>query len=348
VIAISKTFPAAALVALLLALWLPGCATKPQPPTTKPVAKPTATPIVKPATKPTTKPVAKPAAKPVPKPITAPFLQAFQVRGSIRELKPDGITALIAHEEIPGYMDAMVMPFQVKDAKQLKGLAAGDTVSFQLIVSADDGWIEQVVKLESPRPAVTNAPALPAGLRIVREVAPLAVGDVLPEYQFTNELGAAVSLGQLRGEVLALTFVFTRCPFPTFCPRMALNFGAVQTKLKAATNAPAHWRLLAVSFDPEYDTPAVLKEFAARYDADPARWNFLTGAPMDIAAITEQFGVTYWRENSAALISHNLRTVVVDAEGRVRKILPDNAWTSDELVAEMLRAANPPEATDAK
>lgn len=276
-----------------------------------------------------------PAAK---KPAAEPFLQAFQARGVIQELKPDGTAAVISHEEIPGYMPAMVMPFTVKGTNELQGLAAGDTVSFQLIIGAQDGWIEQVTKLDVPRAAPAPS-ALPPTLRVVREVAPLQEGDLLPEYNFTNELGQAVSLGQFKGQALALTFIFTRCPFPTFCPRMAQNFTETQNKLKARPNAPANWRLLALSFDPEFDTPAVLREYAARYGADPERWNFLTGSLADITAITEQFGVMFWRANPAEPISHNLRTVVMDAQGRVQKIIPNNDWTSDELVAELVRAA---------
>ncbi len=272
------------------------------------------------------------------KPAAAPFLQAFQARGVVKELQPDGHTVVISHEEIPGYMPAMVMPFTARNTNELHGLAAGDTVAFQLIVSANDGWIEQVRKLESP-PVTAIAPALPAPLRVVRDITPLQEGDPLPDYTFTNELGQAVSLGQFKGQALAITFIFTRCPFPTFCPKMSLNFIETQNKLKALTNAPANWRLLTLTFDPEYDTPAVLQEYAARYGADPARWSFLTGAKADISTITEQSGVMFWRENPTEPFSHNLRTIVVDTQGRVQKIIANNNWTADELVAELLRAA---------
>lgn len=278
------------------------------------------------------------ADSPAKKPDAAPVLQTFQVRGVVKELKPDDHTVVISHEEIPDYMPAMVMPFTVKGTNELQGLAAGDTVAFRLIVSADDGWIEQVKKLK-PSHATNTANALPPALRVVRDVTPLQEGDLLPDYTFTNELAQAVSLRQFQGQALAITFIFTRCPFPTFCPKMSLNFIETQNKLKALTNALANWRLLTLSFDPEYDTPAVLKEYAARYGADPARWSFLTGATADTAAISEQFGVMFWRENPAEPINHNLRTVVVDTQGRVQKIIANNNWTADELVAELLRAA---------
>lgn len=288
--------------------------------------------------------------KPVP---TGPFLQAFLVNGIVRDLKPDENTVVIQHEDIPGYMEAMTMPFKVKNPQELKDLHPGDKVSFRMIVTATDGWLEKITVTEAapfPAPAtnepsataiapVTNTLPTNAPVRIVRDVEPLNVGDLLPDYNFTNELGQAVHLAQYRGQVLAITFIFTRCPFPTFCPLMSGNFAEVQAKLKAAAAAPKDWHLLTFSFDPEYDTPATLRTYAERYHYDPAHWSFLTGALIDITAISEQFGVQFWRANPAEPISHNLRTVVVDASGRVQKIFANNNWTSDELVAAMLQEA---------
>ena len=272
-----------------------------------------------------------------------PLMQAFLVRGVVKELKPADNTLVIQHEEIPGYMPAMTMPFQIKNPKEMTGLSPGDNVSFQMVVTKTDGWIEGVKKLAAPDapPPTAPPPTLPENLpiRIARDVTPLKEGDALPDYSFTNEQGQAVSLSQFKGQALALTFIFTRCPFPTFCPLMSRNFAEAQEKLKQMTNAPANWHLLTLSFDPEFDTPAVLNGYAREYHADPARWNFLTGALLDITAISEQFGVQFWRVNPGEPISHNLRTVVVDAQGRVQKIFPNNNWNSDELVAEVVKAA---------
>jgi protein SCO1/2 len=326
---LKKFFP------LLLLAALVGCKTAPSkniftavpPPRTNAVAP--APKIISPAAAPE-----KVAAAPTnsPAPAASSFLQAYATRGVIKELKPDGKTVVITHEEIPGFMPAMTMPFEVHDAKELTGLQAGDTVAFQLVISGNDGWIEQLVKqADAPKPT------LPGPLRIVRDVEPLKEGDALPDYSFTDESGGALKLSQFKGQAVALTFIFTRCPFPTFCPLMSRNFTETQDKLKR--NSATNWHLLTLSFDPQFDTPAVLKTYAAAQSADPARWSFLTGNLTDITAITEQFGVQFWRENPAEPISHNLRTVVVDATGRIQKILPNNNWTSDELVVEMLKAA---------
>jgi protein SCO1/2 len=259
------------------------------------------------------------------------------VKGVVVELDEDGKNVKIKHEEIPGYMVAMTMLFEARPTNELSGLAAGDTVSFRMSVTDTDGWIDQITKLNVA--PVTNTLPTTGRVRVVRDVEPLNVGDPMPEYHFTNQLGQAVSLSQFRGQALAISFIFTRCPFPLFCPLMSRNFEEVQKKLLAQPNAPTNWHLLTITFDPEYDTPPRLKGYAKQYNANPAHWSFLTGALIDITAITEQCGLLFWRESDGVNISHNLRTAVVDAQGRVQKILPENKWTSEELAQEIVKAA---------
>ena len=266
---------------------------------------------------------------------TAVSTQMFQVKGVVVTVKPEEKTVRILHEEIPGYMEAMTMPFEVKDTNELAGLNDGDTVTFRMLVTETDGWIDQIKKLDVP--TVNTLPAN-SGIRIVRDVEPLEVGSLLPEYTFTNQLGQAVSLSQFRGKALAFTFIFTRCPFPTFCPLMSNNFRGVRDALTKNPNAPTNWHLLTISFDPEFDTPEKLKAYAASYNADPANWSFVTGTLVDITAISEQVGLQFWREPGGN-INHNLRTVVVDAQGRLQKIYPENKWTMEELTEEVIKAA---------
>ena len=261
--------------------------------------------------------------------------QVFPAKGTVVELKLSEKTVRIKHEEIPGYMPAMTMPFEVKDVRELDKLEAGDSVSFRMIVMENDAWIDQVQKLNTT--ANTNLPKT-GPFRLVREVEPLNVGDLLPDYRFTNQLGQAVHLHQFRGQALAITFIFTRCPYPTFCPLMSNNFRDVQEKLLKMPNAPTNWHLLTISFDPEFDTPARLKGYAESFHGNPKHWSFLTGELIDVTAISEQVGLLFWREGEGA-ISHNLRTAVVDAAGRVQKIFAENKWTSDDLAEEILKAA---------
>src|SRR5204862_986456 len=241
------------------------------------------------------------------------------------------------------------MPFDVKSANELAGIGPGDSVSFRMIVTDTEGWIENIKKLGT---TLTNAPALVVGpsgaeppggkIRVLRDVEPLNIGDPLPAYHLTNQFGEAFSTAQFKGQALAITFIFTRCPFPNFCPFTAHNFEDTQQKLLAKSDGPKNWHLLTITFDPAFDTPAVLKSYAKRYTYDPAHWNYLTGELIDITAIAEQFGLMFWRPdpNEVAGISHNLRTAVIDAQGRVQQVFRDNSWKVDDLVTEIIKAAN--------
>jgi protein SCO1/2 len=264
--------------------------------------------------------------------------RTFEARGVIKSLDSDGKTVVIQHEAVPGYMAAMTMPFVDRNPAELAGLKPGDSVSFRLNVTSKEGWIDQVTKTGTVQVIRTEAGSEQPIVQVVRDVPPLGVGDELPDYHFTNELGEAVSLGQFRGQALAFTFFFTRCPYPNFCIYVSNGFQETQKKLEALTNAPANWHLLSISFDPEYDTPTALKAYATARDFDSRRWDFVTGDLADLTAFGSQFG-EYFGHDTTGGYNHNLRTVVVDAKGRIQRIINGNTWTSDELVAEMLKAA---------
>ncbi len=262
--------------------------------------------------------------------------QIFTVKGVVREIRPGNREVVIRHETIPGYMAAMTMPFTVKDPGELAGVGPGDTVQFRLNVTETDGWIDQIRVLErgepeDPRPVVPE-------VRVVRQVEELAEGDALPDYPLVTESRRRIRLNEFRGRVLGLTFIYTRCPYPTFCPRQTRQFVEATERLKERLpGTPARWHLLAISFDPAHDTPAVLRRYARQYGADPERLNFCTGEVIDLDAITEQFGMIVARDGEG--FSHNVRTVVVGADGRIRRIFIGNDWTVDEFVAEMVKAA---------
>ena len=262
--------------------------------------------------------------------------QTFEVKGVIKELKPDGKTAVIKHEEIPNYMPAMTMPFVVKKTNELANLQAGDTVAFRMVVTDDDGWIENVVKTAS---AATNAAPVVESFRRVRDVDPLNPGDQMPDYRFVNELGKEVKLSDFKGQVVALTFIFTQCPYPLFCPKLSSNFSEAYKKLQANKTGVTNWHLFSLSFDVAHDTPSVLKTYAEKYEYNPARWNFLTGEMIDVDAITEQFGMHFSRSKTGIGFDHNLRTVVLTPEGRVSEMLIGNEWKSDDLVLLIEQAA---------
>ncbi len=262
--------------------------------------------------------------------------QVFTVRGVVRELRPDQREVVIRHEAIPGYMAAMTMPFTVREPADLAGLTPGDTVQFCLTVTEEEGWIDQIRVLgraepEDPRPEVPS-------VRVVRQVDELAEGDLLPDYPLVTESRQRIRLEAFRGRALGLTFIYTRCPYPTFCPRQTRQLVEAAEQLKRRLpGPPPRWHLLAVSFDPAHDTPSVLRRYARQHGADLERLNFCTGEIADLDALTEQFGMIVARDGEG--FSHNVRTVVVGADGRIRRIFIGNEWTTEEFVDEMVKAA---------
>src|SRR5438067_536082 len=133
----------------------------------------------------------------------------------------------------------------------------------------------------------------------------------LMSYKFTNELGQAVSLNEFRGQALAITFFFTRCPLPEYCPRLSKNFQEASEKLFSNPQAPTNWHFLSITFDPEFDTSAVLKTYGERYHYNSAHWSFLTGPAEKIAELARLSDIKSEREGG--LINHNFRTLIIDA-----------------------------------
>jgi protein SCO1/2 len=256
-------------------------------------------------------------------------LQSFMAQGAVMELRPDGRTVVIRHEAISNYMAAMTMPFQVKTPAELAGLRRGDEVSFRLQVTESASWVDQLTKIGTvPLPPPPVPASLPAGPQ----------GHSLLDYAFTNELGRAVRLNDFRGQALAITFFYTRCPLPDYCPRLSKNFQAAQKKLATMTNAPANWHLLSVSFDTEFDTPQMLQAYADSYQANPTHWSFLTGPADKIGALARQAGLSYQSDGST--FNHDFRTLIIDAAGHLQMVFPTSGDLSDQIVAELIKAAS--------
>jgi protein SCO1/2 len=259
-------------------------------------------------------------------------VHTYTVRGTIQKLEPEQKAIVIAHEAIPAYMDAMTMPFKLRSAEEMKGLQAGDRISFRLSITDTESWIEGITRLgtgelihpvKPPESSVKDTSAQPR--------------HPLLDYPFTNELGQAVTLHSFEGQALAMTFFFTRCPIPDFCPRLSKNFAEASHQLSAMAQAPTNWHFLSVSFDPAFDTPAVLRAYAEKYQYDPAHWSFLTGPKDKIAELAKLSNVDY--QPDSGLFNHNFRTMIIDASGRLQMVFPIGGDLSDEIVSEVLKAS---------
>lgn len=263
----------------------------------------------------------------------------YTVRGVLKEVREKEHQLVISHEEIRDFMAAMTMPFTVRDSAVLTNAAIGDAISFQLHVTDSDSWVDHVQRL-----AVSDDKARsPVALRkenVEPKEKPTAEdrnSNPLRDYKFTNELGEPVSLAEFRGQAIALTFFFTRCPIPQYCPRLSRNFAEVQRKLSAMANAPTNWHLVSVSFDPAHDTPEVLRAYAKSYHYDRAHWTFLTGPPDKIAELARICDVKY--EADSGLFNHNFRTLIIDASNRLQMVFPTSGDLSDAIVQELLKGA---------
>jgi protein SCO1/2 len=262
-----------------------------------------------------------------------PSAREFDVRGVVVEVRPGGAGAVIRHEAIPGYMKAMTMPFRAKDTNELAGLQPGDEVAFRFLVTREESWIEQVRRTaRATVPAATNTSTPPPATN-----APARLSDFVADMVFTNELNQAVRWRDFDGQAIGLTFLFTRCPVPDYCPRLAKNFAAATRKLQARPDAPTNWRLLALTIDPAFDTPAVLRGYATLHGADSNRWSLLVTSKENTLRIARLFGLIY--EPAAGTIEHDFRTVIVDAAGGVQAVWPIGGDTSDALVNELIKAA---------
>jgi protein SCO1 len=264
---------------------------------------------------------------------SAPEPREYELKGQILAMRPEAREVTIRHGDIRGFMPGMTMPFQVNDAALLEGKQPGDLVTATLVVGETQAHLSSLTKtgtapIEEPAPATTSS-------------AILMPGDMVPDQLLVNQDGTAMPISSLRGHRVALTFMYIRCPLPDFCPRMDQHFAAVQKTIKS-TPELADVRLVSVSFDPQFDTPAELKTHARALGADPAVWTFVTATPGEIDTLTTRFGVHVERDDQAsANIIHNLRTAVISPEGRIVKVHSGTDWTPAQLVADLKAAPAP-------
>lgn len=260
-------------------------------------------------------------------------LQSFETRGIVREFRPGRQSAFIEHEAIPGFMEAMTMMFSVNDTNEFAGIAAGDEITFRMIVTEDDHWIENV------RPTGEHFENMGLGKPSERYDAPpqLEPGDLVPDVTLTNQVSQTVHLHDYVGQAFAFTFFYTRCPVPDFCPRMSKNFSEVQKIMQAKQGIGENWHLFSISFDPKYDTPANLSIYAKVWSYDPRHWSFLTGDRKEIGKLGDPFGLNF-RTQQDQTIEHNLRTVVVGTDLRVRRIITGNTWAPAEVADALVEA----------
>jgi protein SCO1/2 len=252
--------------------------------------------------------------------------QTFQVFGEICAISLTNKTIRISHEEIPNYMPAMTMPFAVKDSRLLNGLAEGDHVKFELMVTRNDSWLARIEKIAAAG-TNENTASLPALSLEDREAECIQSGQMVPEFDLVDQNGKPFHLSDFRGKAVVLTFIYTRCPIPNYCPLMSKNFSELRRRFdKEFTDK---YQLLSITMDPGFDRPEVLKEYGSHYGSNGEEWKFATGNTQQINFVAGLLGLYYTPENGT--ISHDLRTALIGADGRLVHLWKSNVWTPYEV-----------------
>jgi protein SCO1/2 len=273
--------------------------------------------------------------------VAALLLVAVQSSVSAQEYPVTGMVLRVDHarntftasiQAIPGFMSAMAMPFEVRQKKDLEGLSPGASVEFVLIVRRSVSYAERIRVVRYQ--IVEQDPLAANRLKLLTQVAGatprkvLALGEMVPDFRLTNQQRRSITLSELRGKVVAINFIYTSCPLPNFCLRIANNFGVLQKRFTSQLGRDLV--LLTVTFDPDHDTPEVLKEYASRWNADPATWHFLTGEVNAVRRVCHLFGVDYFPEEG--LMNHSLHTAIIDRQGKLAANIEGNHFTADQLV----------------
>jgi protein SCO1 len=243
----------------------------------------------------------------------------------VLRVNPEHQTLLVSHQPIARYMPAMTMPFHVKHLAEIAKVTPGARVQFDLIVTRNASFARNL----RASPATAEGLVEDDGEKILLPSPPekLIVGAPVPDFALTDESGRLIHLSGFHGRIIAINFIYTRCPLPDVCPRLSANFARVQKRFEPRMGKDVV--LLSVTIDPDYDTPEVLAKYAKIWKAAPAGWHFLTGDAREIARVAGHFGMIYWPEEG--LLSHTSQTGIVARDGRLAAIVEGSSYAVNQL-----------------
>lgn len=253
----------------------------------------------------------------------------YDLKGKVMTVEKEKHLVTVSHEEIKDFMDAMTMPFTVRDEWVFEQAAPGDQITATLVVDGTESWLESVVIVKSSGDPGVKGTAGAAGAN---------TGDEFPDFALVNQNNQPIRTRQYKGKTLLLTFIYTRCPIPEYCTLMSNNFSQIDRELKKQPELYERTRLLSISIDPDYDTPAVLRSYGASHtgrfgDETFSHWAFATGTKDQVKEVAEFFGLQYFPEKDE--IVHGLRTAIIDPEGKIYKVYRDNKWKPEEVLKDI-------------
>lgn len=263
----------------------------------------------------------------------------YPFHGVVRDVKNGGADLTIEHDAIPGFMGAMTMVFPVRAPAEVRAaIGPGDEIDATLVAEESRYWLEGIrrrrIATGERRLIPTSRPAEPAPAGAVTPVPnnSVSIGQKVPDFELTDQTNHRFKLSSVRGEPVAVTFLYTRCPVATACPMTTAKF----SRLSGMLAQKGFGRLLIVTVDPEHDTPAVLADYGKKAGADPARWKFLTGDPKAVAEVASSFGVLYYPDHGQ--IVHGQAVAVVDPEGRLSSIYYGESWEPEHILRDLENA----------
>ena len=262
--------------------------------------------------------------------------QRFELKGKIISFNKAQRQVVVQHETIPGFMDAMTMPFTLKEDAAFEVMRAGDTIQATLIVDDERTRLENPI-ISQAIPGDANA----AKAKTADGPSEPEIGASVPDVSLINQDGKRINLQQYRGRALVLTFIYTRCPLPDYCTLMSNNFAAINRELHQWPELAAGAHLLSITLDPAYDTPKVLRSYGAAHTGNYqnekfARWEFATGDPKEIRRAADFFGLSYTPDGKE--IVHSLRTALIAPDGKLYKLYRGNEWKPAEVLSDLREA----------
>jgi len=265
-------------------------------------------------------------------------LKRYHLRGQVMDKNVATNEITVDHEDIPGFMAAMTMPYKVKDPAVVQEVEPGDKIAADVVTTTDgtDYWLEDVRITDESGRKSTPPPSPPQRL---------AVGERVPSLPLVNQDGKTIHLDDFKGRAVLLTFVYTRCPMPNFCPRLSSQFARIHDDLAKTPDLIAKTHLLTVSFDPKYDTAPVLRRYGLAYlDNDAsgfAQWDFASAVPSDLRKLANAFGLIYFEQGNQ--IAHSMDIVLISPQGNIVKYWATD-WTTAELEDALRTEATAPPA----
>jgi protein SCO1/2 len=238
----------------------------------------------------------------------------YRAQGIVLSVDRPNEIVTISHRAIPGYMEAMAMPFHAEKSQDLSNLAPGSRINFQLKVTRHAATIRHIRIEQLPT----------ADVPLPKPEGQVSIGETLPDFTLTDQDGRAATLSSFRGKLAVVDFIYTRCPLPNVCPMLSANFARLQKRFGDKIT------LLSITLDPQYDTPPVLTDYAQRWRADSRNWHFLTGSPDEIRKVAGHFGVIFWPEEGA--ITHTSSTAIIDPTGHLAALVEGSSFTSQQLI----------------